>query len=139
MPDIVSFHALTRKFLEQDKDLPSPEASRQVMYYSLAIGHHVGVIDCLKQVFTCPVAEYRDWIDQLPDGEAHRKMAGLLTFGEIYIDISHAGLLGNALSGVKDQLAEPHATRTIMLMELLSDIVREPAMYVMVRLLPEAA
>ena len=133
-PDLVTFHVLTRKFLDNDEDMPQPEAVRQVMYYSLAIGHHVGVIDCLKKVLECPADGYAEWIEELPEGEARRKMAGLLKFGEITIDASHIGLLGNAWHEVKSRLAEPYKSWTKALLEVLGDMAKEPAMYLMVKL-----
>ena len=134
MADIVTFHVLNRKFLEEDKDIPPPEVVQQVMYYSLAIGHHVGVIDCLKKVVECPVDEYEPWISKLPEGEARRKMGGLLKFGEIFIDTSHISLLGEAWNEVKNSLAEPYRSWTVALLEILAAMSKEPAMYLMVRM-----
>ena len=42
----VFFYLLNERFVENDEQVP--EQTKQVMYYSLAIGHHVGVIDCFK-------------------------------------------------------------------------------------------
>lgn len=42
----VIFWSLRQKFVDSDTDVP--EEAQQVMYYSLAIGHHVGMIDCLN-------------------------------------------------------------------------------------------
>lgn len=63
------------------------------MYYSLAIGHHVGVIDCLSVAFRCPLTEYEDWLALVEEEQARRKMLGVMTFGEIVIDASHTALL----------------------------------------------
>ncbi|SJI19853.1 protein processing element [Shigella sonnei] len=41
----IVFWTLRKKFVASSDEMP--EHSSQVMYYSLAIGHHVGVIDCL--------------------------------------------------------------------------------------------
>ena len=38
----VFFYLLNERFVENDEQVP--EQAKQVMYYSLAIGHHVGVI-----------------------------------------------------------------------------------------------
>ncbi len=56
-----------------------PEHSSQVMYYSLAIGHHVGVIDCLNVTFRCPLTEYEDWLALVEEEQARRKMLGVMT------------------------------------------------------------
>jgi hydrogenase-4 component J len=134
VPDLVTFHVLTRKFLEEDKDIPPSEKVRQVMYYSLAIGHHVGVLDCLKKVMECPLSEYETWIEELPEGEARRKMAGLLKFGEIFIDSTYVDMLGGAWSEIKHRLGEPFKGLTGGFLEILAAIAKEPAMYLMIKL-----
>jgi hydrogenase-4 component J len=134
MPEMVSFHALRRKFLDTQKDVPTPEAAKQVMYYSLAIGHHVGVIDCLVKVLECPREDYEAWLELLPQGEARRKMTGLLTFGEIHIDATHAGCLGKTLTEALPGMPEPYKALSEQLLGHLADIVREPALYLMVQL-----
>ena len=78
MADKVIFYSLSQKFLEREQDIPSE--AKQVMYYSLAIGHHLGVIDCLKPVLDCPLEGFRQWISRLPEGEARRKLEGVLRF-----------------------------------------------------------
>ncbi|STM16655.1 formate hydrogenlyase maturation protein [Escherichia coli] len=71
--------------------------AQQVVYYSLAIGHHLGVIDCLEAALTCPWDEYLAWIATLEAGsEARRKMEGVPKYGEIVIDINHVPMLANA-------------------------------------------
>lgn len=124
------FYALNQKFLDSKDKVP--EQAQQVMYYSLAIGHHVGVIDCLKPVLTCALDDYRRWIAQLPPAEARRKMEGLLKFGEITLDRSHTATLGRdfaALCAARDDY--PDWTR--VLTEYLAAIEREPALYLMVK------
>ncbi len=54
----IAFWTLRKKFVASSDEMP--EHSSQVMYYSLAIGHHVGVIDCLNVAFRCPLTEYKD-------------------------------------------------------------------------------
>ena len=46
MADEVFFYRLSRKFVDEQFDVP--EEAREVMYYSLAIGHHLGIVDCLS-------------------------------------------------------------------------------------------
>ena len=50
----VFFYLLNERFVENDEQVP--EQAKQVMYYSLAIGHHVGVIDCFKKLLICDYA-----------------------------------------------------------------------------------
>lgn len=80
-PEVV-FYQLNAKVLERKEDIP--EDARQVVYYSLAIGHHIGVFDCFKPAFRCTTAVFDRVLDTLKDSEeAHRKLSGLLRFGEI--------------------------------------------------------
>ncbi|MGM3173616.1 formate hydrogenlyase maturation HycH family protein [Dickeya lacustris] len=125
----VRFYALNRKFLDSRDKIP--EQAQQVMYYSLAIGHHVGVIDCLKQVLHCPLSEYEGWVGQLADDEARRKMLGLLRFGEITIDSTHVTLLGSAFGALNERDSHPDWTQSLM--GQLAAIQQEPAIYLMVK------
>ena len=132
MVDQVLFYVLNQKFVEQEEDIP--EEAQQVMYYSLAIGHHVGVIDCLKAVLECETSAYQQWISYLNEGtEAFNKLARLLKFGEITIDITHVGLLANAFVATRDSMEEPYKAWTDTLLQLLHAITKEPAMYLMVK------
>ena len=83
----VFFYLLNERFVENDEQVP--EQAKQVMYYSLAIGHHVGVIDCFKKLLVCDYDAYQRFVDSFPEGDAKRKFAGLMRFGEIVIDSSH--------------------------------------------------
>ncbi|XPE51005.1 formate hydrogenlyase maturation HycH family protein [Shigella flexneri] len=58
-----------------------------------AIGHHVGVIDCLNVAFRCPLTEYEDWLAQVPRGASPTQDVGVMTFGEIVIHASRTALL----------------------------------------------
>lgn len=70
----IVFWTLRKKFVASSDEMP--EHSSQVMYYSLAIGHHVGVIDCLNVAFRCPLTEYEDWLALVEEEQARRKMLG---------------------------------------------------------------
>ncbi|WES87530.1 formate hydrogenlyase maturation HycH family protein [Dickeya fangzhongdai] len=129
----VRFYALNRKFLDSRDKIP--EQAQQVMYYSLAIGHHVGVIDCLKQVLHCPLTEYEGWVGQLSDEEARRKMLGLLRFGEITIDHTHTALLGAAFTALA--AGDRYSEWTATLVDYLAAMQREPAIYLMVKRLDD--
>ena len=132
-PEKVLFYALNQKFMDSDDDVPKDAAARQVMYYSLAIGHHVGVIDCFKAIIDCPFDDYREWISNLPEGEARRKMEGLYKFGEITIDSTHIHLLGAAFDKIKPRVTGKAAEWTDKLMQALASIEMEPAIYLMVK------
>ena len=57
MSEKVVFSQLSRKFIDEND--ATPAEAQQVVYYSLAIGHHLGVIDCLEAALTCPWDEYQ--------------------------------------------------------------------------------
>ena len=128
----VRFATVNQKFVETKEEIP--ESAKEVMYYSLAIGHHIGVIDCFKTLFECSYDDYKRWIAKLPqEGNARRKFDGLLRFGEIVIDHSHVQLLAQALHAAKPQFSQAELEWTEKLINVLGAIDVEPAMYVMVR------
>lgn len=131
----VVFYALGSKFIQEKKDRENtPPKAQEVIYYSLAIGHHLGVIDCLKPQITCKVAEYDAWIAQLPiDGEARRKLEGVKRFGEINIDGTHTHLLAVALHHSLPQMTEQQQQWSRELIALLQRMENEPAIYLLVR------
>jgi hydrogenase-4 component J len=128
--DIV-FYRLNAKILESAKDVP--EDAKQVVYYSLAIGHHVGVFDCFKPVLRCAGDFYERLVDALPEGEARRKLDGIRRFGEITIDRSHTALLGQAIAQVSPRLDPEAAAWFGELSVSLAAIEAEPAIYMMGR------
>jgi hypothetical protein len=48
----VAIYQLSHKFVNQREDVP--ENAQQVVYYTLAIGHHVGVLDCFSSISEIP-------------------------------------------------------------------------------------
>ena len=127
----VIFYLLNQRFVENDKQVP--EQAQQVMYYSLAIGHHVGVIDCFKKLLICDYEDYQKFVESFPEGEARRKFAGLMKFGEIVIDSSHVNLLAKAMDENKADFAPQYQQWVEILMDTLASIQREPVMYIMVK------
>ena len=71
MSETVVFSQLSRKFIDEND--ATPDAAQQVVYYSLAIGHHLGVIDCLETALSCPWPEYLAWIATLEEGSTARR------------------------------------------------------------------
>ncbi len=87
MSEKVVFSQLSRKFIDEND--ATPAEAQQVVYYSLAIGHHLGVIDCLEAALTCPWDEISVLIATLEAGsEARRKMKGVPKYGEIVIPVT---------------------------------------------------
>jgi hydrogenase-4 component J len=125
MTEQVVFYQLTQKFVNQEQDIP--EGPRQVMYYSLAIGHHVGVLDCFQKLMEVPIEDYRRWLAQMPAGVGRHKLEGLLKWGEIEINQSHVSDLLPILKGT----TEMRWTETLA--HGLQQMIKEPALYLMVR------
>ncbi|MCS3433483.1 formate hydrogenlyase maturation HycH family protein [Klebsiella sp. BIGb0407] len=131
----VIFYSLSSKFVDEEKARKhSSQKVQEVVYYSLAIGHHLGVIDCLKSRLECPLDGYISWVNCLPEeSEAHRKLAGVQRFGEINIDSSHTHLLALALRDARPKMTPEQQGWSDALIALLTQIEYDPAMYLMVR------
>jgi hydrogenase-4 component J len=125
------FYQLTHKYVNTDKDIP--EDAQQVIYYSLAIGHHVGVLDCFQSLMEIPLEDYRNWIAQMPAGKARHKLEGLLNWGEIEINRSHVGDLVPVLQESLPDMDAAGTHCTAVLLDCLQKMVAEPALYLMVR------
>jgi hydrogenase-4 component J len=125
------FYQLTHKFVNNEKAIP--EEVRQVIYYSLAIGHHIGVMDCFQSLMEIPLDDYRRWIAQLPEGTGRHKLEGVLKWGEIEINSSHTAALVPALNAGLAQMNEAEAHWSGVLVQCLQNMVAEPALYLMVR------
>ncbi|MGQ9372009.1 formate hydrogenlyase maturation HycH family protein [Azospirillum sp. ST 5-10] len=128
----VIFYQLHSKVLERAEDIP--EQAKQVVYYSLAIGHHIGVFDCFKPKLKCSGAVYDRVLETLADGsEARRKLAGLLRFGEIIVDSTHTRMLKEAIAEALPA-ADPEVADWFAGLEASLDAIRrEPAIYLMGR------
>ncbi len=126
----VVFYQLSRKFVQEGQAVPAQ--SRQLIHYALALGHHVGVIDCFTSKLEIPLDDYRGWVARLPTGEGRRKLDGLLRFGEIEVNVGHTKMLRTAFeSGGAFSPSETQWSRQIV--DLLNAIDEEPALYLMVR------
>ncbi len=132
MESQVVFYRLGRKIVSNQSEVP--EEARQVMYYSLAIGHHVGVMDCLSELVSVPLDVYRRCVEALPEGAARRKLEGALTWQEIEINRSHVEELMPALNGLLTTMQEPEARWVTTVIQSLRQIMAEPALYLMVKM-----
>jgi hypothetical protein len=121
---MLTAYRLTRKYVNQDKDIP--QAAQNILYYSLAIGHHVGVIDCLEPLVQVEEADYRAWLEGLPPSDGRERLAGALRWGEIELNCTAAGEVLPLLPGAP----QPFGQR---LAQALAEMQREPALYVMLR------
>ena len=111
MSEKVVFSQLSRKFIDEND--ATPAEAQQVVYYSLAIGHHLGVIDCLEAALTCPWDDYLAWIATL--------------------DINHVPMLANAFDKARAAQTSQQKEWSTMLLSMLHDIHQENAIYLMVR------
>jgi hydrogenase-4 component J len=126
----VVFYQLSSKFVQKDRAVSAQ--SKQLVHYALAIGHHIGVIDCFSNKLEMPLDGYRDWIARLPKGDGRRKLEGLLRFGEIEINAAHTGPLRQALDA-GGACSEAESEWSVRFREMLQAIDEEPALYLMVR------
>lgn len=127
----VVFYRLSRKVVN-DRDAV-PEDARQVLYYSLAIGHHVGVMDCFAELMAVPAEQYAQCLERLPAGEVRRKLQGALEWDEIEINRSHADDLLPALNAMLPGMDDRDASWIRTFMQCLQEMVAEPAMYLMLK------
>ncbi len=131
MEEKIIFFQLTHKFVNTEEAVP--EEPRQVIYYSLSIGHHVGVMDCFQPLFELPLEEFRLWLEGLPEGKGRQKLEGLLKWGEIEINHSHAADLLSLLVPAALQAEGTEADWQAALLRSLQAMLREPALYMMAR------
>ncbi len=127
----IAFYRLSRKVVNNEQSIP--EDARQVMYYSLAIGHHVGVMDCFDQMMAVPDQQYNRIVSLLPDGEARRKLEGAAKWQEIEINRSHVDALLSELDGLLPSLGTEDTAWVGKLVACLREIVAEPILYLMVK------
>ncbi len=140
------FYQLGRKFVDDAREIP--EESADVLYYTLAVGHHTGVIDCFEEVLRCPMAVYEGVCKLLPAGDARYKLEGILRSGEIQVDKTHVEKLDEPVRAAIDALHESGVSvedgddSTLQAQELawlqgfdaaLDAIKRDPVVYLMGR------
>ena len=127
MPPRIVVYQLRSKFVNQREDVP--EAARQVVYYTLAVGHHVGVMDCFSSQLEIPLEEYTGWLQKLPEGPARMKLEGAICWSEIEINVSHVEMLLPLFEAA--QADGPSWSRDFV--QCLNGIKQEPALYLMLR------
>jgi hydrogenase-4 component J len=123
----IAVYQLRSKFVNQREDVP--DDARQVVYYTLAVGHHVGVMDCFSSQVEIPLDEYAVWVQRLPEGPARTKLEGALRWGEIEVNQAHVGMLLPLFEAA--QADGPVWTREFI--QCLHSVQQESAMYLLVR------
>jgi hydrogenase-4 component J len=120
-------YQLRSKFVNQRADVP--EDARQVVYYTLAVGHHVGVMDCFSSQMEIPLNEYTVWLQTLPEGPARTKLEGAIRWSEIEVNSSHVQMLLALFETAS--VTSPTWARDFI--QCLNGIKQEPALYLMLR------
>lgn len=131
-PEEVVFYELTRKFVETEDDVP--QEACDVLYYTLAVGHHTGVLDCFEPRLAIPLKVFGPLVDDMEEGEAKTKFEAIRSFGECQLDkaavpsllaacdalLELRGFRGSAKAGI-DPLFDPdfglHAQQVAFLMK----------------------
>ena len=132
----VVFYQLSSKFVDNEREIP--DESSEVLYYSLAIGHHTGIIDCFSEKFRCPYEAYLEVIEALPkEGKARFKLEGILRYGEIQVDKIHASFLLEAIKQLDSEkqgnLSKEAQDWLRCFSESLESIKSSPAVYLMAK------
>ncbi len=130
----IAFYRLSQKIVNNQESIP--EDARQVMYYSLAIGHHIGVMDCFSELMVVPAEKYKQCLDRLPDryAEGRRKLEGALNWEEIEINRSHVDELLPALNTLLAAINGSDSQWIQTMIRCLQEMVAEPALYLMVKM-----
>lgn len=72
----VVFYQLTKKFVDTEKSIP--DDAQDVLYYTLAVGHHTGVIDCFEEQFRTPLTSYEEMVAAMPESDIRYKLEGMM-------------------------------------------------------------
>ena len=89
---MVVFYQLSRKFVDDERSVP--KESSDILYYTLAVGHHTGVMDCFDEKISCTRACYERVCGLFEEGsEARYKMGRVLATGEMQVDQDSLGVL----------------------------------------------
>ena len=100
----VVFYRLARKFVDSERNVP--EQSENIMYYTLSVGHHTGVIDCFEEAVSCSLELYERTCGYLLEGDGRYKMEGILRSGEIQVDSTNIATLEAPLSEAAERARE---------------------------------
>lgn len=129
------FYQLAKKFVDTEESVP--DDAQDVLYYTLAVGHHTGVIDCFEERFRVPLAAYERLCAAFPEGDARWKLEGVMRHGEIQIDKSHLAVMEPAFAAFDPAAAglDPAAAECAQRLKNAIDVLaREGAAYIMGRI-----
>ncbi len=98
----VVFYRLREKFVDNERSIP--EEVKSVLYYTLAIGHNTGIIDCLRPRLVTSREVFAVVLDLLEPGKGRDKLAGVEKFGEIEVKKEHVPILKQAIVGALERI-----------------------------------
>ena len=144
----VVFYLLRKKFVEDKTDIPKD--ARDVIYYTLAMGHNTGVIDCFEPKLALTRRLYDSTVEKLLEGDAKFKLTRIEKFGEIQILKEDTKMLTDAIQeldvdGVEvdslhienDRYAHVRVTTGASfkegLLDVLAEIAQTPQVYCLAR------
>lgn len=135
----VVFYQLGTKFVDNEREIP--EDVSDIMYYTLAVGHHTGVIDCFEERIRCSEGTYDRIVALFEEGsDVHYKLDGVNRRGEIQVDKRHVPVLDRPVKQVLAGLQasgkpglETEISWLISFSEALDAIKQNPAIYLMGR------
>lgn len=122
----VTVYQLSHKFINKREDVP--DHAQQVVYYALAVGHHVGVMDCFATRIEIPYDEYCRWVENLPESAGRTKLEGVMKWGEIEINRSHVDILLPLF-----ELKKSETSWISEFVHCVQAMLQEPALYFMMR------
>ena len=94
-PEMVAYQ-VTRRFVDNENSVP--DAITDMIYYTLAIGHHTGVIDCFEERLRCSLELFSKVLELIPeDSLLTKKLDRAYSRGEAYIDKYDLGPLIEAI------------------------------------------
>ena len=97
-PEVV-FYQLARKFVDSESSVP--DDAQDILYYTLAVGHHTGVIDCFEERLRMPLDVYEQLVACFPEGAARYKLEAIMRHWEIQIDSTNLEVLVPAFEDLK--------------------------------------
>ena len=100
-PQVV-FYQLSHKFVDDERTIPPDSAD--IVYYTLAVGHHTGVIDCFDERMSCSLSTYESICALFSEGDARYKLEGVVRSGEIQVDRGNLAVLDAPVKEVLSSL-----------------------------------
>jgi formate hydrogenlyase maturation protein HycH len=127
----IEFYRLNQKFVDNRESTPS--RSENLIYHTMALGHHIGVLDCFQQVISVPENIYRCIVSKISRDECRKKLEGVLKWGEIEITPLHSGTLLQGITAAQDLMTQEEKDAAKQICDNLLLIEKEPTIYMVVR------